>query len=229
MTRPDLSSEIEGLANVRHAVTKAAEDCGRDPAAVCLVAVSKTVDAHRIKPLISNGQRDFGENRVQEALGKWPELRRGRGDVRLHLIGPLQSNKAAAAVQHFDVIHSVDRRKIAAELAKEIQKQGRHPQLLVQVNTGLEPQKAGIAPSDADSFLKSCRTEFGLTIGGLMAIPPDGEQASPHFALLAQIARRNGLLELSMGMSGDYALAIQLGATMVRVGSAIFGARPAAH
>ena len=229
MVRPDLTSEIEGLAHVRHAVTKAAEDCGRDPAAVCLVAVSKTVDADRIAPLISHGQQDFGENRVQEAVGKWPELRRGGGDVRLHLIGPLQSNKTAAAVQHFDVIHSVDRRKIAAELAKEIQKQGRHPQLLVQVNTGLEPQKAGIAPIDADNFLKSCRIEFGLTIGGLMAIPPDGEQASPHFALLAQIARRNGLLELSMGMSGDYALAIQLGATMVRVGSAIFGARPAAH
>ena len=167
----------------------------------------------------------FGENRVQEAQGKWPALRDRYRDVELHLIGPLQSNKAADAVALFDVIQSVDRPKIAAALGKEIQNSGRHPRLFVQINTGAEPQKAGVLPQDADAFLRDCRATHGLTIEGLMCIPPIDDQASPHFALLAQIAARNGLAGLSMGMSADFELGIQLGATLVRVGSAIFGGR----
>src|SRR5690606_19880498 len=171
------------------------------------------------------GQRLFGENRVQEAQGKWPALKARHPDIELHLIGPLQSNKAADAVALFDAIHTIDRDKIAAAVAAEMRKQARRPLLLVQVNTGLEPQKAGIPPGETAAFLARCREVHGLTIGGLMCIPPAGQPPSPHFALLARLARENGLALLSMGMSGDFEAAIQLGATHVRVGSAIFGAR----
>ena len=204
---------------------RAARDCHREPGAVTLVCVSKTYDAEAITPALAAGERTFGENRVQEAQAKWPALRAHFPDTTLHLIGPLQSNKAEQAVALFDVIETVDRPKIAGALAAAIQKAGRHPRLYVQVNTGAEPQKAGVLPTEADAFLAACRTEHGLTIDGLMCIPPIDDQASPHFALLATIAARNGLAGLSMGMSSDFELGIQLGATHVRVGSAIFGAR----
>lgn len=209
---------------VRDDIDRSARDVGRDPTDVTLVAVSKTFPAEDIELLIRAGQRVFGENRVQEARGKWPALKAAHPGLELHLIGPLQSNKAREAVELFDVIETVDRPRIAAALAEEIARSGRRPRLLVQVNTGDEPQKAGVSPREADAFLAQCKA-LGLTIDGLMCIPPVGEQASPHFALLAQIARRNGLRALSMGMSADYDLAIQLGATHTRVGSAIFGAR----
>ena len=191
-----------------------------------LVAVSKTFAADEVAPVIAAGQRVFGENRVQEAKSKWPALRDLTPDLVLHLIGPLQSNKAREAVELFDVIETVDRPKIAEALAAETARTGRAPTLLVQVNTGAEPQKAGVLPHDADAFLAACRDRYGLAVAGLMCIPPAGEQASPHFALLNRIAARNGLPILSMGMSSDYELGIQLGATHVRVGSAIFGTRP---
>jgi PLP dependent protein len=213
------------LADVRLRIARAARDCDRDPESVTLVCVSKTFDAEAIAPALEAGERVFGENRVQEAQGKWPELRARFADVQLHLIGPLQSNKAGDAVALFDVIETVDRPKIAKALADEIQKVGRHPQLFVQVNTGAEPQKAGVLPDETDGFLATCRDSYGLTIGGLMCIPPIDDQASPHFALLAKLAARNGVAALSMGMSADFELGIQLGATHVRVGSAIFGAR----
>lgn len=215
----------ERLAEVRTRLARAATDCGRDPAEVTLVCVSKTFEADAIRPVLEAGERVFGENRVQEAQGKWPALRDAYADVRLHLIGPLQSNKAQDAVATFDVIETIDRPKIAEALARAIDKAGRTPELYVQVNTGAEPQKAGVSPEEADAFLETCRRTYGLAIGGLMCIPPVDEQASPHFALLAKIAARNGLPVLSMGMSADFELAIQLGATHVRVGSAIFGAR----
>ena len=196
----------------------------REPGSVTLVAVSKTYGAEAISPVIAAGQRVFGENRVQEAKAKWPALRAGTPDIQLHLIGPLQSNKAREAVELFDVIETVDRPKIAEALAVEIKKVGRTPALFVQVNTGEEKQKAGVLPQEADAFLAQCRV-IGLSISGLMCIPPADEQASPHFALLASIAKRNSLPLLSMGMSADFELAIQLGATHVRVGSSIFGAR----
>jgi len=218
----------ERLKEVRQAISRAARDAGRDPGDVALVCVSKTFPAAEIEPVLRAGQRIFGENRVQEAMEKWPFLRKAWPGVELHLIGPLQSNKAHEAVQLFDAIETVDRDKIARALATEIQKTGRHPKLYVQVNTGAEPQKAGVLPSEADAFIARCRTEFGLEIAGLMCIPPVDDQASPHFAMLNQIGARNGLKELSMGMSADFELAIQLGATHVRVGSAIFGARPQA-
>jgi pyridoxal phosphate enzyme (YggS family) len=187
--------------------------------------VSKTFGPEAITPVLAAGERVFGENKVQEALAKWPELRNRYPDVALHLIGPLQTNKAREAVDIFDVIETLDRPKLAKELAKEIEKRGKHPKLYVQVNTGAEPQKAGILPQEADAFIASCRKDYGLEISGLMCIPPVDEQASPHFALLNQIAKRNGLEHLSMGMSADFELAIQLGATHVRVGTAIFGKR----
>ncbi len=221
----NLASTLEGLQEVRQAISRAARDAGREPEDVALVCVSKTFPAVEIEPVLRAGQRIFGENRVQEAMEKWPRLREGFPGIELHLIGPLQSNKAHEAVKLFDVIETVDRDKIARALAAEFQKTGRHPRLYVQVNTGAEPQKAGILPSEADAFIARCRTEFGLEIAGLMCIPPVDEQASPHFAMLNQIAARNGVKELSMGMSADFELAIQLGATHVRVGSAIFGAR----
>jgi pyridoxal phosphate enzyme (YggS family) len=204
---------------------RACKDAGRDPASVTLVAVSKTFGAEAIAPVIAGGQRVFGENRVQEAKAKWPPLIEQHPDIELHLIGPLQSNKAKEAVALFDAIHSVDRASLCEALAKEIEKQGKTPTLFVQVNTGAEPQKAGVLPEGADAFLKSCGGKYGLTISGLMCIPPADEAPGPHFALLATIARRNGLKLLSMGMSADFASAIAMGATHVRVGSAIFGGR----
>ncbi len=250
-----------GLEQVRAEIARACRDARRDPASVTLVAVSKTFAADAIEPVIAAGQRVFGENRVQEAKAKWPQLMakynelppplRGRvgegvadrsppgllrkptsplqGEVKkkieLHLIGPLQSNKAKEAVALFDAIHAVDRPSLCEALAKEIAKQQRRPLLFVEINTGAEPQKAGVLPQDADAFLAACRDKYGLTIAGLMCIPPFTEAPAPHFALTAKIAKRNGLSLLSMGMSADYTTAIELGATHVRVGSAIFGAR----
>jgi len=216
---------IDRLNDTKDAIARAATDCGRDPASVTLVCVTKTFPAGDVVPLLDAGHRVFGENRVQEALGKWPALREKYPGVELHLIGPLQSNKARDAVETFDVIQSVDPEKIAAALAAQMTRTGRRPRLFVQVNTGAEPQKAGALPEDADAFLAACRDQYGLEIEGLMCVPPVDEQASPHFALLADIAARNGLRQLSMGMSTDFELAIQLGATHVRVGSAIMGAR----
>jgi len=192
---------------------------------VTMVAVSKTFGPEAIEPLIAAGQRGFGENRVQEAKAKWPELKAKHPGIELHLIGPLQSNKAKEAVALFDAIHTVDRPSVCEALAKEIAQQGRRPLLFVQVNTGAEPQKAGVLPEDADAFLQRCREDYGLEISGLMCIPPIDEAPAPHFALLAKIAKRNGLRLLSMGMSADFALAVEFGATHVRVGSAIFGER----
>ncbi|MFG1301976.1 YggS family pyridoxal phosphate-dependent enzyme [Xanthobacter sp. V3C-3] len=215
------------LAEVRAEIATACRDSGRDPAAVTLVAVSKTFPAAEIAPAIAAGQRVFGENRVQEARDKWPGLRAAHPglDLELHLIGPLQSNKAKEAVALFDVIHTVDRPRIAAALAEEMARQGRRPRLFVQVNTGAEPQKAGVLPESADDFIAECRNVHGLELAGLMCIPPAGDVPDPHFALLAKIAARNGLYALSMGMSADFPTAIRQGATHVRVGSAIFGAR----
>ena len=190
-----------------------------------LIAVSKTFPAEAIEPAIAAGQRVFGENRVQEAKAKWPALMAAHPDIELHLIGPLQSNKAKDAVALFAAIHSVDRASLCEALAKEIAKQGKKPLLFVEINTGGEPQKAGVLPQEADAFLAACREKYGLEIAGLMCIPPFEEAPGPHFALTAKIAKRNGLRLLSMGMSADFVTAIQLGATHVRVGSAIFGAR----
>jgi PLP dependent protein len=215
-----------GLDQVRQGIGVAALAAGRDPASITLIAVSKTFETSDIQPVIAAGQRVFGENRVQEAKAKWPLLRNKTPELRLHLIGPLQSNKAADAVALFDAIHTVDRPKIAQALALEMKRQQRFPQLFIQINTGHEEQKAGIAPQDSDQFIGHCRDQLGLAISGLMCIPPAGENPAPHFELLAQIAKRNGLPGLSMGMSGDYAVAISYGATHVRIGSAIFGSRP---
>ncbi len=206
-------------------ISRAAGDVGRDPASVRLVAVSKTYPAEAIMAVIGAGQRVFGENYVQEAKAKWPALKAAHPDTVLHMIGPLQSNKAREAVALFDVIETLDRDSLARELAKEIARQGRVPKLFVQVNTGAEPQKGGVLPGEVDAFLARVQGDHGLTIAGLMCIPPADDPPSPHFALLAKIAARHGLKELSMGMSADYAAAIQLGATQVRIGSAIFGAR----
>lgn len=224
------SGVVARLAEVRGRIERACHDAGRPARDVQLIAVSKTFDAEHIAPVIAAGQRLFGENRVQEAKGKWPELRAGHADIELHLIGPLQSNKVREALTLFDVIHTLDRPSLAKELAKEIararEEGGRPaPRLLIQVNTGEEPQKAGVAPLEADAFIAACRDVHGLVIDGLMCIPPADEPAAPHFALLGEIARRNGLTTLSMGMSGDFETAIALGATHVRVGSAIFGGR----
>jgi PLP dependent protein len=218
-------TSLDRLAWVRARIARAARDAERDPQDVTLVCVTKTFSAQDITPVIGAGERVFGENRVQEALAKWPPLKASQSGLELHLVGPLQSNKAHDAVLFFDVIETVDREKIAKALAAEIQKTSRHPCLYVQVNTGAEPQKAGILPQEADAFIASCRKEYGLEISGLMCIPPLDDQASPHFAFLNQIAARNGILSLSMGMSADFELAIQLGATHVRIGSAIFGER----
>lgn len=215
----------ENLEKVRAAIAAAETEAARESGAVRLVAVSKTKSADEIRPVIDAGQRVFGENRVQEAQSKWPGLKAETAGIELHLIGPLQSNKTADAVALFDVIQTVDREKIAREIAREIDKQDRHPGLYVQVNTGSEPQKAGIEPDAADAFIAMCRDELGLKITGLMCIPPVDENPGPHFALLAKIARENGIDTLSMGMSDDFETAIAFGATEVRVGSAIFGAR----
>lgn len=211
-----------GLDPIRERIAKAARAAGRDPADVTLVAVSKQQPWERIEPVLAAGQRVFGENRVQEAMARWAER---RDQIELRLIGPLQSNKAREAVAFFDVIETLDRDKLARALAAEMQKQGRAPRLYVQVNTGEEPQKAGVIPPEADAFIALCRSTYGFEIEGLMCIPPEAEPPGPHFALLAKIAARNGVAGLSMGMSADFETAIRFGATSVRVGSALFGAR----
>jgi len=220
-----MNDAVERLAQVKQKIAAAEREAGRDAGSAVLVAVSKTFDAEAVRPVIEAGQRVFGENRVQEAQGKWPGFRQAFSDLELHLIGPLQSNKAKEAVALFDVIETVDREKIAAELAKEITRQGRSVRVYVQVNTGSEPQKAGIEPKEAVAFVTRCREVHGLVIEGLMCIPPADENPGPHFALLEKLAREAGVEKLSMGMSGDYELAVAFGATSVRVGSAIFGTR----
>jgi pyridoxal phosphate enzyme (YggS family) len=232
MTAPsaDSRSDIQArLAAVRARIIKAARDAGHDPASVVLVAVAKTHPTEQILPALEAGHRTFGENRVQEAATKWPPLRALYPDVQLHLIGPLQTNKVREAVALFDVIETVDREKLARALAAEMAKQGKHPDCYIQVNTGEEAQKAGVTPDEVDGFVALCRDELGLPIRGLMCIPPVDEPPAPHFALLAEIAERHDLAVLSMGMSGDYEIAIGLGATHVRVGTAIFGERPKVH
>jgi hypothetical protein len=213
------------LTEVREKIAQACRTAGRDPAEVTLIAVSKTFDAEAIEPVIAAGQRVFGENRVQEAKAKWPPLTARHPGIALHLVGPLQSNKAKEAVALFDAIHSVDRPSLAEALAKEIARQGRSPLLFVEVNTGGESQKAGVLPEEVDSFLQACREQYRLAISGLMCLPPANEPPAPHFALTAKIAGRNGLNLLSMGMSADFPTAIAFGATHVRVGTAIFGER----
>jgi PLP dependent protein len=213
------------LAAVRRDIEDACRAAGRDPATVTLVAISKTFPAAAIEEVIAAGQTVFGENRVQEAKAKWPALKARHPGLQLHLVGPLQSNKVKDALALFDTIHAVDRPSLCAALAKEIAREGRHPQLFVEVNTGAELQKSGVLPQDADAFLARCRDDYGLRIEGLMCIPPLDEAPAPHFALLGKIAARNGLKFLSMGMSADFTCAIEFGATHVRVGTAIFGAR----
>ena len=222
----DEDALLENYAEVRRRIALGAETAERDAGAVTLTVVSKTHGAERVEPLLAAGHRDFGENRVQEAQAKWPALRERHEGVTLRLIGPLQSNKAADAVATFDVIETVDREKIARVLAAEMARQSRRLPAYVQVNTGEEDQKAGVAPAEAVSFAARCRDHHGLDVVGLMCIPPLEAVPGPHFALLARLAREAGLAELSMGMSGDYEAAVSLGATSVRVGSAIFGARP---
>ena len=214
------------LEAVRGRIEKAAREVGRDPASVRLVVVSKTFGEVDIKPVIAAGQRLFGENRVQEAQSKWPALKSAHPDVELHLIGPLQTNKVRDSVALFDVLHTLDRPKLAHALKAEMATRGKTLRLLVQVNTGEEEQKAGVAPADLPAFLKLVQDELKLEIEGLMCIPPVDEEPALHFALLSKLAREHGLPELSMGMSGDFEAAVELGATYVRVGSAIFGSRP---
>lgn len=213
------------LAAVREDIARACRDAGRDPAGVTLVAVAKTFGAEAIEPLIAAGQRVFGENRVQEAKAKWPPLMARHPDIELHLVGALQSNKVRDAVALFDAIHSVDRISLVEVLTREIGRQRRRPLLFVELNTGAEPQKAGVRPEDADAFIAACRDRYALDIAGLMCVPPVDEAPAPHFALTATIARRNGLKLLSMGMSADFPTAIAFGATHIRVGTAIFGKR----
>lgn len=223
---PALSdSSADRLADIRHRITEAEKTAGRAPGSTRLIAVSKTFEPEDIQLVIETGQRLYGENRVQEAKGKWPTLREKTLDIELHLIGPLQSNKAREAVELFDVIHTVDREKIAAALSKEMRSLGKSPKLFVQVNTGLEAQKAGIDPRETADFVAACRDRHGLAIAGLMCIPPADDAPGPHFALLAKLGRELDLPELSMGMSGDFETAVEFGATYVRVGSAIFGHR----
>ncbi len=213
------------LAGVREEIAAAAREAGRDPASVGLVAVSKSHDLSRVRPALLAGHRLFGENRVQEAIEKWPAPREDFPDTILHLIGPLQTNKVKQAVGLFDAIETLDRPKLAASLAREMDRTGRRPVCHIQVNTGGEAQKAGVPPGDADAFIAACRGEYALPVAGLMCIPPIDEEASLHFALLREIARRNALEDLSMGMSADYLIAIAFGATRVRIGTAIFGER----
>jgi pyridoxal phosphate enzyme (YggS family) len=219
------SDAASRLKSVHHDIAQACASARRDPAEVTLVAVSKTFAADAIAPVLAAGQRVFGENRVQEAAAKWPALKAQYPATELHLIGPLQSNKAKEAVALFDAIHSVDRPSLCEALSREIARQCRTPVLFAEINTGGEPQKSGVLPEEADDFLARCRSAYGLPIAGLMCLPPHGEPPAPHFALTAKIARRNGLRLLSMGMSADFALAIAFGATHVRVGTAIFGER----
>lgn len=228
MQDPETDPQVaaSGLAAVRDSLGRACARAGRAPDSVTLIAVSKTVSVPVLRGTIAAGQRVYGENRVQEALLKWPSLREEFASLQLHLIGPLQTNKVRPAVALFDCIQCVDRPSLAEALARECDKQGRRPELFIQVNTGLEPQKAGIAPDNTDAFVAACRTRYGLPIRGLMCIPPAEQPPHMHFQLLARLAARNGLASLSMGMSADFELAIAHGATHVRVGTAIFGARP---
>ncbi|MGB6087402.1 YggS family pyridoxal phosphate-dependent enzyme [Parvibaculum sp.] len=222
------SSEATAAARldaIKTRMAEAARNAGRAPEDVTLVAVSKTFDEAAIRPLIAAGQRVFGENRVQESAHKWPALRAQHADIELHLIGPLQTNKVEDALALFDVIHTLDRDRLALALVRAREKGAILPRLLVQVNTGEEPQKAGLLPGEVDAFLARCRDEWRLEIEGLMCIPPADEEPALHFALLEKLARRNGLRGLSMGMSGDFEKAIAFGATHVRVGSALFGSR----
>lgn len=221
-----MSDPVENLAHIRRSIEVATEEASRPPNFVRLVAISKTFGLDAISPLLVAGQRDFGENRVQEAVAKWAGIREEYADVRLHLVGPLQSNKAADAVALFDSIHTVDRDKIAAAIASEMAKQDRVVQLFVQVNTGGEAQKSGVLPSDTQAFVSRCRDIHGLAIGGLMTIPPVNQSPGPHFALLAKLGRESGVGRLSMGMTGDFATAIAFGATDIRIGRGLFGARP---
>jgi len=222
-----LNAFAENLSAVETAIAAALKEAGRE-GPVEVIAVSKTQGEEKLREALAAGQRVFGENRVQEAKAKWPALKTEYPDIVLHLIGPLQSNKAAEAVALFDVIQSVDRVKIARAIAEESRRQDRNPRIFVQVNTGAEPQKAGVAPDGTDAFIAQCRDEFGLEIEGLMCLPPANEAPAPHFALLEKIARRNGLNSLSMGMSGDFEIGVQLGASHVRVGTALFGERTGA-
>jgi len=220
-----MNSASDRLAAVKQRIVDAARGAGRDPAGVQLIAVTKTFEGPAIEPVLEAGHRVFGENRVQEAKAKWPALRQRYPDIELHLIGPLQSNKAREAVQLFDAIHTIDRPKIARVVAEEMARAGRQLKLFVEINTGEEPQKAGVMPRDAAGFVEMCRNECNLNIAGLMCIPPVDEEPAVHFAFLAKLAREMGLAELSMGMSADFETAVELGATYVRVGSAIFGGR----
>ena len=220
-----MASTADGLVAVKHEIERACADANRHPSSVILIAVAKTFGAEAIEPVIAAGQKVFGENRVQEAKAKWPALKERHASIELHMIGPLQSNKVKEALALFDAIHSVDRPSLCEALSREIAKSGRQPQLFVEINTGAEPQKAGVLPQDADGFLAACRDRYGLRIDGLMCIPPFDEAPAPHFALTAKIASRNGLKLLSMGMSADYPAAIAMGATHIRVGTAIFGKR----
>lgn len=213
------------LNATKAALALAATDSKRDLKDITLICVTKTFSTHEIEPLLEAGHRVFGENRVQEASGKWPSLRASYPNLELHLIGPLQSNKTREAIETFDTIQSLDREKLAYAIAEEISRSKKHPKLFVQINTGAEPQKAGTLPQEADKFIKICRETYNLKLEGLMCVPPVNEQAAPHFALLREIACRNNLTQLSMGMSSDFEIAIQLGATFVRVGSKIMGHR----
>lgn len=225
MDEPYTFNASAARAAIMARIAAAAKADSRDPAAITLVAVSKQQPDARVEAMLAAGQRVYGENRVQEAQARWLERRAMFPDLHLRLIGPLQSNKAADAVALFDAIESLDRDKLARALAEEAQKQGRSPAILIQVNTGEEPQKSGVAPPVADAFIHAARETYDLPIAGLMCIPPADEAPAMHFALLAKIAARNGLTELSMGMSEDFETAIRFGATLVRVGSALFGAR----
>ena len=223
---PFLARQVaDNIESVRRSIATAAAAAERDPQAVTLIAVGKVQPLDRVEAALLAGQRVFGENRVQEAKGKWPGFRARYPDVELHLIGPLQTNKVREAVELFDVIQTVDRPKLARELAKEMEKQGRRLDCYVQVNTGEEEQKAGVGPGEADAFIAECRETLGLSVAGLMCIPPVEDNPALHFAMLREIAKRNGIAGLSMGMSGDYETAVEMGATHVRVGTAIFGAR----
>lgn len=204
-------------------IARAARSCGRDPHHIALVAVSKQQPWERVQAVLTAGQTSFGENRVQEALARWSGRREG---LELRMIGPLQTNKVKEAVALFDVIETLDRERLARALAEAVQQQGREVRLYVQVNTGEEPQKAGVSPGEADAFVQACRSAYGLHLEGMMCIPPEDDPPGPHFALLAKIAERNGLQRLSMGMSADFEIAVRFGATSVRVGSALFGERP---
>lgn len=220
-----MSEGSKHLAEVQGRIAEAARAAGRPPADITLVAVSKTHGADRIREVLEAGHRVFGENRVQEAQEKFPALKAAYPDLELHLIGPLQTNKARDAVALFDVIQSVDRERLAVTLAKEMERADKRPACFIQVNTGEEPQKAGILPAELDAFVTACRDTHKLPVVGLMCIPPVDEEPALHFALLAKMAARNGLAKVSMGMSADYEIAVRLGATHVRVGSALFGAR----